>query len=142
MYKQYFTLEELCHSDTAIANHIDNTPSLEIKQRLEKVIEFINPIREAWGSPINITSGYRCPELNKKVGGSSTSAHMLGWAVDMQNAQGSFDKFKKFIAEYLKDKKFDQCIIESSNKGIVKWIHLGLYNNMGQQRKMIFNINV
>lgn len=142
MNKQYFTLNELCYSDTAIAKNIDNTPNEEVKKRLNKVIEFINPLREAWGSPIKITSGYRCPTLNAYVGGSYTSAHMLGWAVDMQNTQGSFDKFKKFVADYLKDKKFDQCIIESSNKGAVKWVHLGLYNNKGQQRNMIFNINV
>ena len=142
MNKQYFTLNELYYSDTAIAKNIDNTPNEEVKKRLNKVIEFINPLRESWGSPIKTTSGYRCPTLNACVGGSSTSAHMLGWAVDMQNTQGSFDKFKKFVADYLKDKKFDQCIIESSNKGIVKWIHLGLYNNKGQQRNMIFNINV
>ena len=142
MNKQYFTLNELYYSDTAITKNIDNTPNEEVKKRLNKVIEFINPLRESWGSPIKITSGYRCPTLNACVDGSSTSAHMLGWAVDMQNTQGSFDKFKKFVADYLKDKKFDQCIIESSNKGTVKWVHLGLYNNKGQQRNMIFNINV
>ena len=104
MNKQYFTLNELYYSDTAIAKNIDNTPNEEVKKRLNKVIEFINPLRESWGSPIKITSGYRCPTLNACVGGSSTSAHMLGWAVDMQNTQGSFDKFKKFVADYLKDK--------------------------------------
>ncbi|MCI6930804.1 MAG: hypothetical protein MR750_06120 [Methanobrevibacter boviskoreani] len=47
MNKQYFTLNELCYSDTAIAKNIDNTPNEEVKKRLNKVIEFINPLRES-----------------------------------------------------------------------------------------------
>ena len=48
------------------------------------------------------------------------------------------DAFKKFIVDYMKIRMFDQCIIEKSGK--TEWVHIGLYNAKGQQRKMIFNI--
>ena len=135
--KNYFTIEELCYSDTAEREHIDNTPSEEIKKRLQILIEFLNPLREAWGSGIRINSGYRCPELNKVVGGVDTSAHKEGWAIDMYPVNNKFEDFKQFIIAYLKDKNFDQCIVERSGRS--QWIHLGLYSNH-RQRKQIFKI--
>lgn len=135
--KSYFTIEELCKSDTAERKHIDNTPSEEIKKRLQILIEFLNPLREAWGSGIRVNSGYRCPELNKAVGGVDTSAHMEGWAVDIYPVNNKFEEFKQFIIDYLKDKNFDQVIIERN--GCFQWIHLGLWSK-GRQRKQIFKI--
>lgn len=137
MSKSYFTIEELCKSDTAEREHIDNTPSEEIKKRLQILIEFLNPLREAWGSGIRVNSGYRCPELNQAVGGVETSAHKEGWAVDMYPVNNKFEEFKQFIIDYLKDKNFDQCIVERS--GRLQWIHFGLYSKHGQ-RKQIFKI--
>lgn len=135
--KSYFTIEELCYSYTAEQQEIDNTPPDNIKENLKKLIEFLNPLREAWGSAIRINSGYRCPELNQVVGGVATSAHCEGWAVDMYPINKQFTKFKQFIVDYLKDKNFDQAIIEKS--GASKWIHLGLWSK-GRQRKQIFKI--
>lgn len=140
MVKSYFTISELCKSDTAKQLRIDNTPSEKIKGNLTKLIEFLNPLREAWGSPIKVTSGYRCPKLNRAVGGSTTSAHIKGWAADLQPMNGNMKEFKKFILNYLKDKRFDQCLLEKS--AFTEWIHIGLYNNYGLQRKQIKNIKV
>lgn len=137
--KQYFTIDELCASSKAKTFKIDNTPTNEIKSRLNELIDFLNPIREAWGSAIKVTSGYRNAKVNKLVNGSKTSAHMLGYAADLYPDNGKFDEFKVFIKNYLNDKLFDQCIIEKS--GYSRWIHIGLYNNKHQQRKMIFNID-
>ena len=136
----YFTINELCASETAKKKKINNIPSKEITSHLNELIKFLNPIRESWGSAIRINSGYRCSELNKAVGGVSNSSHLKGWAADLYPVNGKYEEFKKFITDYLKDKEFDQCIIEKSSKS--EWIHLGLKDNLGRQRKMIFKMNV
>ena len=58
--------------------------------------------------------------------------------MDLVPANGKMSEFKSFIRDYMKMQVFDQCIIEKSGK--TEWIHIGLYNAKGQQRKMIFNI--
>ena len=136
---KYFTIEELCQSETADKLKIDNTPSEEIKKNLEILVDcLLDPLREAWGSPIIINSGYRCPILNKAVGGSKTSSHMSGWSVDMRPKNGKMEEFKKFVIQFIKTKFWDQCILEKS--GDVEWVHLSLYNNSGKQRKQIFSL--
>lgn len=136
--KSYFTIAELCESDTAKKYNIDNTPDPIIISHLQQLINFLNPLREAWGSAIKVSSGYRCDKLNRFVGGSKTSSHLIGYGVDLIPLNGKMDDFKKFIVDYMKIRMFDQCIIEKSGK--TEWIHIGLYNNKGQQRRMIFNI--
>lgn len=136
--KSYFTVAELCASDTAKKYGIDNTPNSIVISHLQQLINFLNPLREAWGSSIRVNSGYRCEKLNNMVGGSKTSSHLIGYGVDLIPVNGKMDAFKKFIIDYMKNKMFDQCIIEKSGK--TEWVHIGLYNLKGQQRKMIFNI--
>lgn len=136
--KSYFTIAELCTSDTAKKYNIDNTPDSIITSHLQQLINFLNPLREAWGSAIKVSSGYRCDKLNRFVGGSKTSSHLIGYGVDLIPANGRMDDFKKFIVDYMKTRMFDQCIIEKSGK--TEWIHIGLYNTKNQQRRMIFNI--
>ena len=83
----YFSLEELTASFTASKFGIDNTPPKEVADKLQILIsECLNKIREAYGKPIIVTSGYRCAELNKKVGGKPTSQHLRGEAVDIVGA--------------------------------------------------------
>ena len=138
MTKSYFTIKELCESDTAKKYGIDNTPNSIVISHLQQLINFLNPLREAWGSAIRVNSGYRCEKLNRFVGGSKTSSHLIGYGVDLIPVNGKMDAFKKFIIDYMKNKMFDQCIIEKPGK--TEWVHIGLYNLKGQQRKMIFNI--
>ena len=133
--KIYFTIQELTASATAKKLKIDNTPTEEIKKHLQELIDFLNPIREKWGSGIRVSSGFRCKKLNDAVKGSPTSVHQIGYAADLIPVNGKMQEFKKFIQEYLKDKKFDQCILEKS--GGQQWVHIGLYNNAHQQRKQI-----
>lgn len=138
---KYFSVNELCKSNTADRLKIDNTPSKEVVEHLEEVIRFLDPIRESWGSAIRVTSGYRCPRLNSIVGGSKTSAHLVGYAVDLQPVKGTVDQLFYFLRNYLiNGKNWDQLIIEKSGK--TKWVHLGLKSRSGKQRRQIFSLNV
>ena len=139
-----FTFEELEYSDTANRLNINNTIPEELEDNARRLLDFLQAIREKWGSPIRINSGYRCPKLNKAVGGAKTSAHIYCNAADLFPINGRFAEFKKFLIEYIKDKSWDQCILESSGKpgtpNYVEWVHLSLYNNSGKQRKQIFSL--
>ncbi|MBR5234957.1 MAG: peptidase M15 [Bacteroidaceae bacterium] len=80
----YFKLSELTRSTTAEACGIDNTPSAgAVPLMVELIDKVLDPLRERWGVPIYVTSGYRCPELNARVGGSKTSYHLRGMAADI-----------------------------------------------------------
>ena len=130
-----FTLEEMIYSDTAKKKGIDNTPSLAVIHNLEELCrDLLQPIRDAYGKPIKVTSGFRSARLNYAVGGSPTSAHRLGWAVDIQPASGKYDDFEKVILQIIADLglKYDQVIREKSGKS--RWLHLGLKNSAGRQR--------
>ena len=136
---KYFELDEFIKSDTAKKKGIDNCPTFEIVENLEELVEnILEPLRAAYGMPIRITSGYRCPALNSAVKGSSTSVHMLGRAADCQ-VGGSFNKFRDFTVEWFKKTgtKFDQLLIEKDTKSGAKWLHIGIRNNAGQQRGQI-----
>lgn len=141
-----FKVSELEYSDTAKALKIDNTIPDDLEENTKRLLKFLQGIREAWGSGIRINSGYRGPKLNKAVKGSATSAHLTCNAADLYPSNGRFDEFKEFMIKYLSDKNFDQCIVEQAltKSGKVKsqWIHFGLYNNSGKQRRQIFKMDV
>ena len=142
---KYFSINELCHSDKAIALGIDNTPNEEIKSHLVQLIEeLLDPLRDAWGSGIKVTSGYRCARLNRALKGSSpTSAHLIGYASDLVPCNGDIVGFKKFCVKWLKETNtpFDQCLCETNGRGS-QWVHLGLFNLAMKQRKQILKLNV
>ena len=137
---KYFTLKEMIHSDTAKKLGITNTPPPSIVTHLEELMKFLDDLREDWGSAIKVTSGYRCSKLNKAVGGSTTSAHLYGYAADLQAVNGKMQEFKKFCSEWIKDKKWDQLLLEKSKTD--EWVHIGLKNRYGVQRKQIKLLNV
>ena len=137
---KYFTVAEMLKSETAEKNQINNTPSVEVQQNIEELLEVLDDLREFYGKPIKITSGFRCTELNKLVGGSPTSAHVIGYAADLQPVGDTFENFKAEVLRWL-DKsgvKFDQCIIEKSKSA--QWVHFGLFNRKGQQRGQQFSL--
>ena len=136
---RYFELDEFVNSSTAKKKGIDNTPSFLVVEHLDELVKkVLDPLRAAYGMPIKVTSGYRCPELNKAVGGVSNSVHQLGYAADLQ-VGGSFEKFKTFVVEWFAKTgtRFDQVLLEKDTKKNSKWIHIGLYSNIGQQRGQI-----
>ena len=81
---KYFSVEELTSSATAQREGIENTPTESAYHLLHVLVDqLLDPIREAWGEPIVVSSGYRCKELNALVGGAKNSHHMLGCAADL-----------------------------------------------------------
>ena len=137
---KYFKVAEMLKSETADKNKIKNIPSAEVKKNIEELLEVLDGLREHYGKPIKITSGYRCTELNKLVGGSPTSAHVIGYAADLQPIGDTFENFKAEVLRWL-DKsrvKFDQCILERNKN--TQWVHFGLYNRKGQQRGQRFSL--
>ena len=81
---KYFTISELTASATAQRESIDNRPPKCAYHLLHVLVDqLLDPIREAWGEPIVVSSGYRCKELNALVGGVKNSHHLLGCAADI-----------------------------------------------------------
>lgn len=137
---KYFKVAEMLKSETAEKKQINNTPSVEVEQNIEELLGVIDGLREFYDKPIRITSGYRCAELNKLVGGSPTSAHVIGYAADLQPMGDTFENFKAEVLKWIKKSgvKFDQCIIERNKN--TQWVHFGLYNRKGQQRGQQFSL--
>lgn len=125
-----FTLEELVFSITANNQGINNTPSAEAKACLKRLaVEILQPIRDAWGKPIVISSGYRCPKLNAIVGGVKNSQHILGQAADIKAYNpGENGKLHALIKRMVKNGqiKVGQLIWEYGNKTNPKWVHVSL----------------
>ena len=87
---KYFTLRELTKSPTADRLKIDNTPDEKTKKNLIELVDTVlDPLRESYGHPIIVTSGYRCPKLNSAVGGVKNSQHVLGQAADIRSVSDS-----------------------------------------------------
>ena len=116
---KYFTIAEL--TKTKYKN-IDNTPNAEQRACLVRLVNnVLDPLREAYGRPIIVTSGFRCPKLNKAVGGASSSQHMLGQAADIRSKEDTPEENKKLFDLILKLKlPFDQVINEFG----YNWVHV------------------
>lgn len=81
---KYFTLEEMTRSQTASRHGIDNSPDDDQEAALRALVaRVLDPLRERLGRPVNVSSGFRSPEVNRRVGGSSTSQHRFGEAADI-----------------------------------------------------------
>jgi zinc D-Ala-D-Ala carboxypeptidase len=131
---QHFTLEELAGSDLAARNGIDNTPPPEAIENLKRLCEKLEVVRKVINKPILISSGYRCPELNKLVGGSPTSAHLYGLAVDIKSpTYGSALKLCELIS--CSNVEYDQIIHEYKS-----WCHFAI-SGSGDPRKMLLTKN-
>lgn len=119
-----FSLSEFVKSPTAIRLGIDNTPTDNVIENLRELcINVLQPIRNKWGLPVVINSGYRSPALNKAVGGASSSQHVLGQAADIEIMGVNNADLWKFIRSNL---PFDQLIAEylQPNDPNAGWIHV------------------
>lgn len=133
-----FTLNEMVKSGTATAKHIDNTPNREQIENLSVLCrDILQPIREAWGEPIVVSSGFRCPKLNSAVGGSKTSQHMSGAAADFSAKDKSRNgELFRLIEKLIKEGKIvcRQLIWEYGNKTNPRWIHISCQDSKHDKR--------
>lgn len=131
-----FTLEELTASSDAVKYDIDNKPDAKTWANLTELAIALQSIRDYYGKPISVNSAYRCPKLNEKVGGATTSQHMTGFAADIKPTDGNMAALKMVILEWAKTHKYDQIILEQcDSKGIPQWIHFGCKHATKGQRK-------
>lgn len=118
-----FTLKELTRSDTADRLGIDNTPDDEQIESLRLLCEnILQPVRDHFGKPVKINSGFRCPALNQATGGSATSDHCKGQACDFEIDGVSNPDLAQWIADNL---KYTQLILEFYTQGQPNsgWVH-------------------
>ena len=123
---EHFTLDEFTRSSIANRLKIDNSVPDELMPNIQLTAIKLELVRQALGKPVVITSGYRCPELNKRVGGASTSAHTKGLAVDFHSSYGA----PKQICQRLIDAglQFDKLIQEHN-----QWVHIGFSPSNNRQ---------
>ena len=109
-------------SATAQRKGIKNDPSIQVCKSLTALIEkVLDPLREAYGKPIIVTSGYRCEKLNKAVGGAASSQHVKGEAADIRSVQDTPEENKKLFDLIVKlGLPFDQLINEYN----YDWVHV------------------
>jgi hypothetical protein len=136
---KHLSLAEVSRSETAKRKGINNTPSGEHLENFKKLAENIfEPIREHFGVPIHISSGYRSKELNAAVGGSSSSQHCQGEAIDIDMDGTTITNAEIF--NYIKDNlNFDQLLWEFGNDTNPDWVHVS-YESTGKQRKQILKV--
>ncbi len=132
---KYFTIQELTKSATASRKGINNTPDESVKRNLNLLVDnILDPLREAWGEPIIVTSGYRCGRLNKAVGGAAKSQHMYGQAADIRTVSDKPSDNKKLF-DLIRELKlpYDQLIDEYN----YNWVHVS-YSS--RNRRQILHI--
>ena len=139
---EHFTLNEMTASGTAIKLGIENKPGATETENLRQLCKnVLEPLRRRFGK-IRVTSGYRCPELNKAVGGVKNSQHMRGEAADLHvSSEEQAQKWANFIAGNL---TFDQCIIERRLGNDCRWLHVSYVIPVAgrQNRRQVLKLNV
>lgn len=128
---KYFTIKELSDSATAQQKRIDNKPDQQQINSLTALVDnVLDPLREKFGRPIIINSGFRCPALNKAVGGAATSQHTKGEAADIDT--GTKEGNKELFEIIKKELSFDQLIDEKN----FSWVHVS-YKKTGNRKQAL-----
>lgn len=131
----HFNLREFTISATAVRHGIDNVPPEAARERLLVLCrEVLEPLRRCFGV-IRITSGYRCRDVNRLVGGSPSSQHVAGEAADI--SVGS-DEVGRKMYDFVRTRlDFDQLILERNRKTGARWLHVS-YRSGGRNRRQAF----
>jgi hypothetical protein len=136
---EHFTLNEFTKSITAERLGIKNEPDYEKVQAMKQLCrEVLEPLRQHYGKPIRITSGYRCPLLNAAVGGVTNSQHMLGEAADLSVPSEAVAR--DWFQWLVKNTDFDQLLFEHNTRLKNCWLHISCrYNRRRNRHQAIFN---
>lgn len=135
---EHLDLSEVTRSESAKRKGISNMPTEEHIANLKLLAENIfEPIRNHFRCPIIISSGYRSKDLNKAIGGSLTSQHCQGEAIDIDMDGTANGVTNKMVFDYIKDNlNFDQLIYEFGDSNNPDWVHVS-YESSGKQRKQV-----
>lgn len=134
---EHFTLGEMTRSNSH--PEVYNIPSHEAIANLKRVCSWLEVLRERYGKPIVINSGYRSPQLNKKIGGVPTSNHLTGCAVDIRVADmEQLIRYAAILLNYSDESKqnFDELLIEKNRYGAI-WLHFAV-RPKDNRRKVAF----
>jgi len=135
---EHLDLSEVIRSESAKRKGISNMPTPEHIENFKLLAEKVfQPIREHFRCPIHISSGYRSKELNQAVGGSLTSQHCQGEAIDIDMDGTPNGVTNRMVFDFIKDNlDFDQLIYEFGDSNNPDWVHVS-YETTGKQRKQI-----
>ena len=138
MVSKNISYAEATRSDTAKRLGIDNTPDAEQLENMKRVAENVfQPLREHFGCPIYVSSFFRSEALNRAIGGSSSSTHMKGEAMDLDaDVYGKISN--GVIFHYIKDNlEFDQLIWEFGDGKNPDWVHVSLSRNNNRNQILV-----
>lgn len=145
---EHFLLGEFIKSETADRLGIDNRPPSDFVPRLENLCrQVLEPLREWAGEPVVITSGYRCPELNRRVGGVPSSQHTLGLAADIHlpltdaawgdgHRHTDMVKGREWLDFIVNHTDFDEVIMETSDRKDF-WLHVSCQPDLDKNRHKV-----
>jgi uncharacterized protein YcbK (DUF882 family) len=128
---EHFTMKELTVTATGLPNEPDEE---QTKNLMHLVLEILDPLRTIYGAPIKVNSGFRSPEVNRRVGGVPNSQHLRGEAVDI-TAGCPIENRKLFQMIATAGFQFDQLIDEEK----YRWIHVSL-KRTGSNRRQILHL--
>ena len=134
---EHFLLGEMTKSSSH--PEVYNIPSHEAIENLKRVCGWLEVLREMYGKPIIINSGYRSPQLNKKIGGVPTSNHLTGCAVDIRvTGMEQLIRYANILLDYADEshQDFDELLIERNRYGAI-WLHFAV-RAKGNRRKVAF----
>ena len=137
MISEHISYKEGVYSTTAMRREIDNTPNDEQLDNMETIAEKVfEPLREWVGGAIKINSFFRCPELNKAIGGSSKSQHCQGQAIDIDDTYGVVANSEMY--HYIKENlDFDQLIWEFGDDDNPNWVHVSYVSKEGNRNRCL-----
>lgn len=129
---KYFTIAEMIKSDTADRKGIDNRIPKELLPNVQNLIDkVLDPLREWYGKPIYVNSGYRCPELNKAVGGVDNSFHLGGYAADLDTRLGKQEN-ERIMVHIMRTLPFTELGWEGGGR----WVHVAIVPGREEEKEV------